>query len=126
MTGPDAPSAPDLDDGSDSGASASDNLTNDTTPTLTGTGPADTTIRIYEGGVLVAEGTSDSAGNWSITLPAQSEGTHAYEVRSVRSSSSRGPVEPSRAASSTSAAARAAPGSGVSRGGAVLPSRVAS
>src|SRR5690606_41233100 len=34
---PDAPSLPDLHPDSDSGASDSDNLTNDTTPTLTGT-----------------------------------------------------------------------------------------
>src|SRR5690606_16298235 len=59
---PEAPSAPDLHPASDSGVSDSDDLTNDTTPTLTGTGPADTLIRIYEGATLVAEGMSDGAG----------------------------------------------------------------
>lgn len=97
LTAPDAPSTPDLDTISDVGDSDTDDLTSDATPTLTGTGPADTLIRIYEGSTLVAEGMSNGVGDWSITLPAQTEGAHSYHAVAVdqagnESDVARGPL----------------------------------
>ncbi|MCU6668731.1 Ig-like domain-containing protein [Enterobacteriaceae bacterium H4N4] len=42
--------------------------TNDTLPTLTGTGEPNATIQIFEGQTLMGSGTADSLGNWSVTL----------------------------------------------------------
>lgn len=72
-----------LDAASDTGSSDSDGVTRDTTPTMTGTAPADTVIRIYEDGNFVAETTSDGSGNWSVSLPAQADGEHSYALRWV-------------------------------------------
>jgi hypothetical protein len=65
-------SAPDLDDASDSGSSATDNLTNDTTPTFTGTAEANSTVELFFSSSTVGEtslGTTeaDDQGNWSFT-----------------------------------------------------------
>ena len=65
---PDAPDAPDLDAGSDTGSSATDNITTDTTPTFTGTAEANSTVIVtssIEGALGIA--TTDSAGDWSFT-----------------------------------------------------------
>ncbi|MGB0564613.1 MAG: DUF4347 domain-containing protein, partial [Spirulinaceae cyanobacterium] len=45
-TAPAAPSTPDLDAGSDTGSSNTDNLTSDTTPTFTGTAEANSTVNL--------------------------------------------------------------------------------
>jgi hypothetical protein len=72
---PDAPSTPDLASTSDSGKSASDKLTNVTTPTFTGTAEEGATVRLYDGATLI--GTAIAvAGVWSITASALSEGDH--------------------------------------------------
>ncbi|PWK34954.1 Ig-like domain-containing protein [Cupriavidus plantarum] len=54
--------------------------TNDTTPTLTGTAEAGSTVSVYEGttllGTVVATG-----GNWTFTLPTgANDGSHTYTV----------------------------------------------
>jgi len=48
---PGAPSVPDLIAASDSGSSSTDNITNITTPTFTGTAEANATVKIYDAGV---------------------------------------------------------------------------
>src|SRR5690606_4020998 len=50
---PSAPSAPDLQAPSDSGSSSADNVTNDTTPTLTGTAEAGSTVTIRDGSTVL-------------------------------------------------------------------------
>lgn len=75
---PAAPPAPDLAAASDSGESSTDNITNDTTPTLTGTAEANATITVSSSvdGVL---GTTpaDGTGSWSFTPGAAlTSGTH--------------------------------------------------
>ena len=72
---PAAPSSPDLTDASDSGVSVADNLTNDTTPTLTGTAEAGTTVTLYDGATVVGSGTA-VGGVWSITTTGLASGTH--------------------------------------------------
>lgn len=80
---PAAPSAPDLTAASDSGASNTDNITDDTTPSFTGTGPASTAIDLYAGAVLVGTTTSDGSGNWSITSSALTPGTYSFTARAT-------------------------------------------
>jgi hypothetical protein len=82
-TPPAAPSAPDLAAASDSGSSPTDNLTNDTTPTFSGTAEAGATVEILVGGVVKASGTA-TGGNYSITIPsAVADGTHAVTARAT-------------------------------------------
>jgi len=90
-TAPAAPSTPDLTAGSDTGNSSTDNLTNDTTPTFTGSGAeSGATVRIYADGVLVGSTTADGSGNWSATASALSEGAHTITARVVDSAGNEG------------------------------------
>lgn len=72
---------------SDSGSSASDRITKVTTPTFSGTGAqADTTIKLYEGEVLLGQGTSNPDGTWSVAVDgshALLDGVHAISVVQV-------------------------------------------
>jgi len=54
--------------GTITGPLSSGQTTNDTLPTLTGTGEPNATIQIFEGETLLGSGTADSLGNWSVTL----------------------------------------------------------
>ena len=76
-TAPAAPSTPDLTSASDSGSSNTDNLTNDNTPTFTGTAEANSMVTVISS-VSGALGTTtaDGAGNWSFTAGAMAEGAH--------------------------------------------------
>ncbi|MHB1037418.1 MAG: Ig-like domain-containing protein [Pirellulales bacterium] len=75
-----APDAPDLQPGSDPGASRSDNLTSDTTPTFDVAVPGDGTFRVYRDGAQIS-GDFETAA--SFTAPVQPDGTHAYTVAAV-------------------------------------------
>lgn len=88
---PAAPSAPDLAAASDSGASNTDNITSDTTPTFTGTGPANTVIDLFAGAVFVGTDTSDGSGNWSITSSALAAGTYSFTARATNVAGSSAP-----------------------------------
>lgn len=74
------PAALDLDELSDSGRSDSDDVTNDTTPTITGTAPVGSTV-VLSGSLtgVVGSDTADTAGIWTITpTVALGEGTHLF------------------------------------------------
>ncbi|MEM6501922.1 MAG: DUF4347 domain-containing protein [Cyanobacteria bacterium P01_C01_bin.89] len=70
-TAPVAPSVPDLADASDTGQLNNDQVTNDTTPTFTGTAEAGATVQLRVGGTNIAGATAvaDAGGAWSITVP---------------------------------------------------------
>ncbi|KKN78160.1 hypothetical protein LCGC14_0352610 [marine sediment metagenome] len=76
-----APTAPTLvlDAASDTGASSSDGITNDTTPLLTGIAEAGATVEIFDGvtslGTTVADGTT---GAFSFTSAALAEGAASF------------------------------------------------
>jgi len=76
---PSVPAAPDLQAASDTGASQTDNITADNTPTfdLSGAGPY---FRFYRGGTRIS---ADYESGSTFTTPAQPDGTHDYEVSSV-------------------------------------------
>ena len=80
---PAAPSAPDLSAASDTGASSTDNITSDTTPTFTGTGPASTAIDLFAGAVLVGTTTSNASGDWTITSSVLAPGTISFTARAT-------------------------------------------
>jgi hypothetical protein len=70
-----APSIPDLAAASDSGVSNTDNITNATTQTFTGTANAGVTVTLLDGGASIGTGVADTTGNWTITASLAS-GTH--------------------------------------------------
>ena len=59
---------------SDTGASASDDITN--TATVSGTGDADAVVTLTEAGLVLGTTTADATGAWSFT-PALTDGAHA-------------------------------------------------
>jgi hypothetical protein len=63
---PPAPSTPDLDPASDTGASATDNITSDRTPTFTGTAEANATVTLLDGASPIATSPAPG-GSWSLT-----------------------------------------------------------
>ncbi|MFO1059519.1 MAG: Ig-like domain-containing protein [Dongiaceae bacterium] len=79
-----APGAPDLQPGSDSGSSSTDNLTNDNTPTVSGGGAeAGAAVRLYDtnGTTLLGSATADASGGWTITSTALGNGLHSLTAR---------------------------------------------
>ncbi len=73
-------SAPSLTAGSDSGL-PNDLLTNDTTPTVSGSAEANSVITLYAGATLVGTGTADGLGNWTVTAGTLISGSHTLVAR---------------------------------------------
>jgi glucose/arabinose dehydrogenase len=78
-----APTGLDLTTASDTGISQTDNLTNDDTPTFSGSAPANGTVRVYDGPNLVATGTASAAGTFSVTTPVLAPSAHVLTVTAV-------------------------------------------
>ncbi|MGB0429523.1 MAG: Ig-like domain-containing protein, partial [Bacteroidia bacterium] len=81
---PNAPSTPDLLASSDSGSSATDNETNDDTPTFEGTAEANSTVELFAGSTSLGTTTADGSGDWSFTVPsgsALSDGSHTITAK---------------------------------------------
>lgn len=89
-----APAAPTLalSAGSDTGTSSSDGVSNDTTPTFTGTAEAGATVSLYDtdGVTLLGSATADGSGNWSVTSSALPAGTHLVSVRATDAAGNQG------------------------------------
>lgn len=77
-----APSTPELAASSDTGTSSTDNITNDNTPTFTGTAEAGSTVALYSGSSLVGT-TTATGGNWSITTSALSNGSYTITAKAT-------------------------------------------
>ncbi|WP_119860245.1 tandem-95 repeat protein [Pseudoalteromonas sp. MSK9-3] len=86
---PNAPSSLDLNAASDSGSSNTDNYTNDTTLTLTGTAEAGATVKLYSsvsGGTVIGTGTA-TGGTWEITTGSlTSDTTHTITATATDAS----------------------------------------
>jgi hypothetical protein len=76
-----APSTPDLTAASDTGASNSDNVTTDTTPTFTGTAQPGTTVTVYTGATPRGSAVTTGGGTYTVTTSALPLGT--YDVTAV-------------------------------------------
>ena len=83
-TAPNAPSTPDLTSASDSGGSNTDNITNDDTPTFSGTAESGSTVTLYDtdGTTVLGTGTA-TGGNWSITSSTLSTGSHTITAHAA-------------------------------------------
>ncbi len=75
------PSVPDLDPASDRGSSNSDNVTNDSTPTLTGTAEPSSVVTILDGAVGLGNTPADAVGNWTFTTASLADGLHNFSAR---------------------------------------------
>ena len=76
-------SAPGLIAASDSGGSSADNITNDSAPTVTGSGAeAGATVTLYDtdGTTVLGTAVADGSGHWTITSSPLSDGGHALTV----------------------------------------------
>jgi hypothetical protein len=85
-----APATPTLDRiednvGTIKGDVANPGITDDTTPTLRGTGEAGSLISISNGTAVVGSVRVDASGNWVLTLPAQPDGDYRYSVTATDS-----------------------------------------
>jgi len=91
--GPSAPPAPALLNTSDTGT-LGDGITQDITPTLTGSAGASATIKLYDtdGATLLGSTVSDGSGNWEITSSALSSGSHSLKVTQTDSSNATSPL----------------------------------
>lgn len=79
-TAPDAPNV-NLDTASDTGSSDTDGITNDDTPTFTGTAEPGSTVKIYDGDTLLGQAVADSSGHWSFTVTDPlGDGEHSITV----------------------------------------------
>ncbi|WP_157939213.1 VCBS domain-containing protein [Vibrio splendidus] len=78
----------DLASTSDSGSSQTDNLTNDTTPTITGhTDIPFSKVTIYDGSTPVGHSVSDASGQYSVAVSSLSEGDHNLSAKALAPSS---------------------------------------
>ncbi|RNF53082.1 DUF4347 domain-containing protein, partial [Marinomonas hwangdonensis] len=84
-TAPSATSTPDLATVSDTGVSSTDNITNDNTPTVTGTAEANATVKLYDtdGTTELGTTTADGSGNWAIASSALSAGAHTLTTKAT-------------------------------------------
>jgi subtilisin family serine protease len=71
---------PDLASASDSGSSSTDNITNDTTPTLTGKATAGAAVQLMANGVQVGSATADASGNYTITSDPLTDGSYDFSA----------------------------------------------
>ena len=97
-TPPVAPPLVDMSDGTDSGASAIDDLTNDTTPTFMsppGTGVPGDVITIYVDGEPVATGVVAEDGSYAVTPTSPlAEGSHDVSASFTDQAGNEGPPSP--------------------------------
>ena len=68
-----------------------DGVTNDTTPTVTGTALAGSTLNVYDGETLLGSATAKANGSWSFTpATALADGAHALSVKVVSADGAEG------------------------------------
>ncbi len=80
--------------GSNTGPLTSGQFTDDNTPTLSGTAEAGSVVRVYDGDVLLGSAATDSNGNWSLTLPALSNGQHNLTTTVTDAAGNVSPASP--------------------------------
>lgn len=78
-----APLALDLASASDKGASTSDNITNVTTPVITGKAEAGATVVLYDGSTQVGKAIANSSGAWSITTGKLPDAEHHLTAKAT-------------------------------------------
>jgi hypothetical protein len=84
VVAPPAPSAPNLTAGSDSGRFNNDRVTNDNTPTFTGTAEVGSTVNILFNGVSVGSAVA-TTGSYFITTSARPDGVYSVTATATNS-----------------------------------------
>ncbi|MBK4717187.1 Ig-like domain-containing protein, partial [Tenebrionibacter intestinalis] len=71
------------DQGDKTGVINAGDVTDDRTPTLTGTGEAGATVAVYLDGSTTAAGSVvvDAQGNWTLPLASLEDGEHSYQIK---------------------------------------------
>ncbi|MCX5944141.1 MAG: FG-GAP-like repeat-containing protein [Cyanobacteria bacterium] len=84
---PDAPTGLDLNDFSETGSSSTDNITSISTPRITGTAEAGSTVVLYDsdGSTSLGSTTADENGVWSITTSTLASGSHTLTAKATNS-----------------------------------------
>ena len=80
---PAAPSVPDLLAASDSGVSATDNITSVTAPAFSGTAEANSKVTLFDGTTAVGTGNASTTGAWSITSSTLAQGVHSITAKAT-------------------------------------------
>ncbi|MHA7271508.1 beta strand repeat-containing protein [Arthrobacter sp. HLT1-20] len=80
---PSPATAPVLTAASDSGSSATDRITNVTTPTFTGTAEAESTLTVYNGSTATGTATATAGGAYTATSSTLTGGTKTMTVRAT-------------------------------------------
>lgn len=95
-TPPNAPSVPDLTSQSDSGISDTDNVTNVTTPSFSGTAEPAALVELFADGVLVGSARADQNGNWLVTVDSPlSDGVYNIAAQQTDLAGNVGPLSAS-------------------------------
>ena len=76
------PSTPDLAASSDTGISTTDDLTNDTTPSFSGSAETGATVVLKDGSTEVGSGVA-TGGTWTITTSALGPGAHPITAQAT-------------------------------------------
>ena len=69
-----------LDAASDTGRSATDGITSDSTPSFSGTAPASSTVSVRDGATTLGSATANSSGAWSFQSPSLAQGVHTISA----------------------------------------------
>jgi serralysin len=77
------PSVPDMTAATDKGTSNTDNITNDNTPTFTGTAEAGAAVTLLDGATVLATANANASGVWNVVAPALSDGRHDIAARAT-------------------------------------------
>ncbi|GJD93595.1 Ig-like domain-containing protein [Methylobacterium iners] len=86
------PAAPTITGVADDTGTASDRLTSDATPTLTGTAEAGAAVTVLRDGMVVGTTTADTAGSWSYTSPALADGSYGFTATATDAAGNNGPA----------------------------------
>ncbi|HVK13275.1 MAG TPA: ELWxxDGT repeat protein [Gemmataceae bacterium] len=78
-----APAAPAITGYSEDGGPTGDGLTNDNTPTFTGTAEPGSTVTVYDGATALGTATTTAGGTWQFTAAALADGPHTFTAKAA-------------------------------------------
>ena len=85
-----APGAPVISGFTTDSGTVGDGLTNDNTPTLSGTAAAASTVTVYDGATALGTTTADGSGAWSYTTGILSDGAHSLTAKATDAAGNQG------------------------------------
>src|SRR6185312_1095635 len=93
LTAPVAPLVAGLTAATDTGKSTVDGLTNDPTPTITGTSENNAIVQILDNGAPIGATVASAAGAWSFAVPiALADGAHILTAKATDAAGNTGVV----------------------------------